>query len=189
MAFKKETRVLGIDDAHFERHGKLRECLVVGVIYRGGSFMDGVLSTTIDVDGDNATQNIAAMINGYAGKRQLHAVFLNGIAVGGFNVVDIHELHEKIKLPVIAIVRRKPDLDAVLAALTKLKKTKEIGMLERIGEPLRVGNIYMQCAGIAQRDAIELIALTATRSNIPEPIRIAHLIGQGIVLGKSKGRA
>ncbi len=189
MMLKRETRVLGIDDAHFEKFDKQKECLVVGAIFRGGSFMDGVLSTKITVDGDDATQKISEMILTYKGRRQLHAVFLNGIAVGGFNVIDIHVLHKVTKIPIIVIVRRNPDLKRVIAALTKLHKSKEAKIIEKIGAPHKINNVYMQYAGTTRETAERLIALTTTHSHIPEPLRIAHLIGQGIILGQSKGRA
>lgn len=189
MLYKKETRVMGIDDAHFEKFGKQKECLVIGTIYRGGSFMDGVLSTKVSVDGNDATQNISQMILSYKGRRQLQAVFLNGIAVGGFNVVDIFALTNLIKLPIIIIVRKNPDIQKVVGALIKLKKYKEVEIIKKLGAPHKLEKIYMQCVGMTITDAKMLITLTTTHSYIPEPIRIAHLIGQGIILGQSRGNA
>jgi hypothetical protein len=37
--------------------------------------------------------------------------------------------------------------------------------------------------------AARIIQITSTRSNIPEPLRVAHLIATGIVLGESRGKA
>jgi len=49
--------------------------------------------------------------------------------------------------------------------------------------------VYIQCAGIEAQHAARIVNLTATRSNIPEPLRVAHLIATGIVLGESRGKA
>jgi len=38
-------------------------------------------------------------------------------------------------------------------------------------------------------DAEEIIRLSTTRSAIPEPVRVAHLIAAGVVTGESKGNA
>ena len=47
----------------------------------------------------------------------------------------------------------------------------------------------MQPIGIDEKKAKELVKLTTTNSEIPEPIRIAHIIAAGLVKGESKGRA
>jgi hypothetical protein len=48
--------------------------------------------------------------------------------------------------------------------------------------------VYIQCAGIDMDKAIEIVKLTATHSNIPEPLRAAHIIATGIACGESCGR-
>jgi uncharacterized protein len=35
----------------------------------------------------------------------------------------------------------------------------------------------------------KIIRLSSTRGNIPEPLRVAHLIATGIILGESRGKA
>jgi endonuclease V-like protein UPF0215 family len=40
--------------------------------------------------------------------------------------------------------------------------------------------IYMQICGILEEDAKKILQLTSTRSNIPEALRVAHLIASGI---------
>jgi len=49
---KKEIRILGIDDMPFSFGDKKVD--VVGVVMRGGIYLEGVLKTTIDVDGRDA---------------------------------------------------------------------------------------------------------------------------------------
>lgn len=106
---KKEIRVIGIDDAPHKFRAK-GSILVVGTIFRGGNFLDGILSTKASIDGNNATSKITEMINKSKFKPQLRCIFLDGIAVGGFNIIDIVELNKKTKIPVIVIMRKKPVL-------------------------------------------------------------------------------
>jgi endonuclease V-like protein UPF0215 family len=40
--------------------------------------------------------------------------------------------------------------------------------------------IYLELAGISLADAQKIIRLTSTRSCLPEPLRVAHLIASGI---------
>ena len=206
LYMKKEIRVIGIDDAPFnisEMHRisehdqkspifdefKKGDVLVVGTIFRGGDWLDGVLSTKVRIDGDNSTEKLISMINKCKFKPQLQAVILDGIALGGFNIVDIQELNKKTKLPIIVVIRKYPDFKKIKSVLKKLEKEKKYNLIEKAGEVIKIKKIYIQVAGISIQDAKEILKITCTRSLLPEPIRVAHLIGQGIVKGESKGDA
>ncbi|MBN2457657.1 DUF99 family protein [Candidatus Woesearchaeota archaeon] len=190
---KNEIRVLGIDDMPFDKF-KDKETKVVGVMYRGGSFLDGVLSTVVKVDGDDATQKISEMVNRSRFKKQIRCILLDGIAVAGFNVIDIVRLSTMTGLGVIVIMRSMPETERIHKALRKLGMDKKIPLLQNAGKIHAVsdvnrGQICMQCHGISARKAKEIIRTTSTHSFIPEPIRVAHMIGQGVKLGESKGNA
>ncbi len=183
---RKETRVIGIDDSPFDKNKKT-DVLVIGTIYRGGQFMDGLVSTKIRVDGNNSTDKLIEMINSC--KFKLKAIFLDGIALGGFNVVDVKRLSKETKLPVIVIIRRMPDLNNIKRILRKIGKSDKIRLIDQACPVHNIGKIYCQLTNINLEEAKELIKLTTTHSFIPEPIRIAHIICQGIIKGESKGRA
>lgn len=186
--FKKEIRVIGIDDSPFDKF-KDKEILIVGVVMRGGSWIEGVLSAKVTVDGSDSTGKIAEMINKCKFKPQLQCIFLKGIAVAGFNVIDVKELSRKTKLPVIIVIRRMPDIENIKNTLIKIKKKTKIKMIERAGKVTQVDDIFIQLNGIGLDDAKKILKIVCTRSNIPEPLRLAHIIASGISLGESKGRA
>jgi len=186
--FKKEIRVIGIDDAPFDKF-KRGKVLVIATIFRGGSWLDGILSTKVNIDGTDATNKLADMINKCKFKPQLQCIMLDGIALGGFNIVDTKELNKKTKIPVIVIIRRYPNFKKIRATLKKLKKEKRFKLIEKAGKVLKVDKIYIQITGINLEQAKEILKITCTRSLIPEPIRTAHLIASGVVNGESKGRA
>lgn len=185
---KKEMRVIGIDDAPFNKFKK-GNVSVIGAVFRGGSFLDGVLSTKVNVDGDDSTKKITDMINKCKFKPQLQCIFLDGIAVGGFNVIDVKELSKKTKLPVIIIIRRKPNIEKIKKTLIRIGKQDKIKLIEKAGSVVPVGKIYMQLTGLSIEKAKEILKIVCTRSLIPEPIRIAHLIASGITFGESRGKA
>ena len=87
---KPEIRVLGVDDGAFTPHVK-GQVPVIGVVFRGGYWLDGVMHTRIAVDGFDATERIASMIMGSSHYKQLRVVMLNGVTFAGFNVVDVKE--------------------------------------------------------------------------------------------------
>jgi endonuclease V-like protein UPF0215 family len=49
--------------------------------------------------------------------------------------------------------------------------------------------VYVQCAGLSAEQAREVIERYAINGALPEPLRVAHLIAGGIVLGESRHRA
>lgn len=183
-SIKSEIRVLGIDDGKFIPHTK-GTALVVGVVFRGGSSIDGVLHTYITIDGFDATKQIVSMINKSAHLKQLRLIMLNGVTFAGFNVVDIKKLNSATKLPVIALTTQKPDLDAVYNAINNMPKSNQRwNIIQSAGEILEIlcktKNLYVELAGINEADATEIISLTSTRSSFPEPLRVAHLIASGV---------
>ena len=195
---KSEIRVLGIDDGPFEKFNNRKNVLVVGVVFRGGLYFEGLVSTKVRVDGLNATRKIIDLINKSKFKPQLQAVMFDGISLGGFNVLDVEEIYKKTNIPVIIIMRKKPDFERFFKALkhtSKYKLRKKI--IEKAGVIKRVsvanknirGFVYYQSYGCESSFAEKIINLTTTRSLIPEPLRIAHLIASGIIEGQSRGRA
>ena len=188
---KPEIRILGIDDASFNKEQD--DVLTIGVFFRGGSFLDGVLTTTVRRDGDDATVKIIGMVNRSKFRSQLQAILLDGIAFGGFNVVNIDGIAQHTGSPAVTVIRRFPDFTAIRATLKKLGMEEKYQLMQRAGRPHKVtlgsGQVWIQHAGCTGEQAQQFIRLTATRSFIPEPVRVAHLIGQGIVMGESKGRA
>ena len=185
---KKEIRVIGIDDSPFNKF-KDKQCFVVGIFYRGGNYMDGVVSTKVKVDGKDSTIKIVEMVNKCKFKPQLQCILLDGIAVAGFNVIDIQRLSKRTKLPVIVIMRDYPDLKKIKSALVKLNMKDKIKLLKKAGKVHKIGKIHVQFYGLELSDVKKILKITCTHSFIPEPIRVAHLIAAGVVTGESKGRA
>jgi endonuclease V-like protein UPF0215 family len=69
----------------------------------------------------------------------------------------------------------------------RLKAVKDAGPIYSMS--VKNKRIYFQSYGIKKDDVEEIIKTTSTMSLIPEPLRVAHLIANGFVLGESVGRA
>jgi hypothetical protein len=183
---KPEIRVLGIDDGVFTPHAR-GFALIVGVVFRGGYWLDGVIHTRVKIDGMDATRKITSMIVNSPHSKQLRIIMLDGVTCAGFNVVDIEKLSHQTNLPVIAVTREKPNLSEIRKALQNLPQGEKRWMIiRRIGEPIQVhtksrnAKVYMQMAGISEEDARKVLQITSTRSSLPEALRAAHLIASGI---------
>lgn len=183
---KPEVRVLGVDDGVFApRSGGF--ATLVGVVFRGGYWLDGVMCTKVRVDGLDAGREIADMILKSPHHKQLRVIMLNGVTFAGFNVVDIKKLNEETGLPVMAVTRDKPDEEKIREALRHLPKGEERWEAMQSGGQIHVvqtrgksAKVYVQFSGISLEDATRILRLTSTRSNVPEALRVAHLIASGI---------
>lgn len=185
---KQEARFIGFDDAPFNKF-KDKSVLVVGTFFRGGSYLDGVLSFKVRVDGNDSTKKLINAINKSKFKPQIQCIFLDGIAFGGFNVIDVKELNKKTKIPVIVVIRRKPDIAKIKKVLKKINMKNKIKLIDKAGSAKKVGDVYCQLIGLDEHKAKDILKIACTRSNIPEPLRVAHLIAAGIAKGESKGNA
>ena len=145
------------------------------------------MHTEVLVDGFDATEKIAAMVTGSPHFRQLRVVMLNGITFGGFNVLDLKALNVAVGLPVVAVTREKPDLQSIHGALEHLPRSEErwravvnAGEVTEVSTRNRMEKVYLHVAGLSVADAVRVVRLTSTRSNIPECLRVAHLVASGI---------
>ncbi|MEM1684540.1 MAG: DUF99 family protein [Nanopusillaceae archaeon] len=189
---KNEIRIVGLDDGFFNKN-KDKKSLLVGVIMRGHRQIDGVLSTYIEVDGDDSTDNIIDMISKTTHRYQIRLIMSNGISFAGFNIIDMKKINKKLGIPVIAVVRKKPNMEKFLSAVKRVKNyDKKIEIIKNLPEPKPVntkyGTTYFQNVGISDEEAKEIILKTSVNSRIPEPVRVAHLIAMGVTLGYSRGK-
>ena len=107
--------VLGFDDGPFAREHQ-GDVLLVGVVC-SGTRLDGVVSSRVRRDGTDSTRRMIEVVRASQFARAVGAILLQGIAVGGFNVVDVHELSAQLGVPVLVVMRRAPDLASVKRAL------------------------------------------------------------------------
>ena len=191
-SIKSQIRILAIDDDKFVPQSK-GTVNIIGVVYRGAFLFEGIMQTTITIDGLDATKKIVSMIKNSSYFKELRVILLDGITMGGFNVVDIFELFNLLDLPVISIVRKKPDLYRIKKALKNLPNfDKRWQVIENAGKLLEIKTrngenpVYVQTAGISLENVIEIMKKTSLISNIPEPLRVAHIIASGLVRLKEK---
>lgn len=184
--------MLGIDDGPFTWGDP--EADVVGVLMRGGSYVEAVLRTRVMVDGTDATDKLVAMLAPSRYLEQLHCLMLDGACLGGFNVVDLDQLRAALGVPVLSVTRDPPDRAAIEAALRKHFPDAERRLALLGKHPLhRVETehnpLWVQCVGLGLEEARGVVKRTTIRGVIPEPVRVAHLIAAAMRHGESRGRA
>lgn len=191
MPWKPQARVLAIDDGPATPADTHAD--VVGVVVRASTgYMEAVLHDRIERDGDDATRTLASMATGCRAYPNIVAVLTHNVTVAGFNTIDLEALHHATQRPVAAVSKGPQDYAAMRAALLA-------GGI-RGGEPkwrrieacaaraLRHRRLTVVPVGMAPHEAIELVDLCTLRGDLPEPLRQAHLIAAGWVLGQSRGQ-
>lgn len=182
------SHVVGIDDFPFERAHR-GDVPVVGAVF-SGLRLDGIVATRVRRDGANATRAIAAMLGGSKFAPQLQLVLLQGIALAGFNVVDVPALADALALPVLVVARRAPRLDVIRdALLTQVPGgRRKWRLIAQLGPMESVAGVWIQRAGLSLAEAGAVITRLAVHGRIPEPLRVAHLVAGGLGRGESRGR-
>lgn len=183
------SHVVGFDDAPFPRAAR-GDVPVVGCVYSDATFT-GVLSGKVRKDGRNATAVLARLVASSKWAPQLQLVLLQGIALAGFNVVELATLRRLTGLPVLVVARRRPDLAAIRDALLSRVPggARKWALVEAAGPMEPCAGVFVQRAGLTLGQAAAVIARTALHGRVPEPLRAAHLVAGGVWGGESRGRA
>jgi endonuclease V-like protein UPF0215 family len=197
---KPQIRTLGIDDSRFRfKEGR---AYLVGVQMRGHDVVESTMTEMIDVDGWDATDAVIRLVlqapafrrREYVtveGRRPepleksatesmgLHAVLIDGLTVGGFNVIDVERVWEATRVPVLAVTTRNPDLGRIHRALEHNFEdwAERFKVFERNRiTSVRIGTytLHGHIAGVHPTRAADILAaVTKPGHRVPEPIRVA----------------
>lgn len=159
--FKKETRILGVS----ARQTEARRIPVVGVVFRGSLWLDGVITCLIDRRSKDQSSVLAEAIRRSKQYSQVRAVILSREPLFPDASIDIIELARLIKRPVVSMIRRTSGFS------TKARR-KPFSEVRVAGKP-----VLVRIAGIDAQVLEELFAVGCVDgSRIPEAARVADLI-------------
>ena len=184
MGRRSLSHVIGFDDAPFplRYRGRVK---AVGAVFADRRF-DGVLVGEVEKDGFDSADVLAALLEASKYRRHLQLVMLQGIALAGFNVVDVFALHERVGLPVLVVARREPDYATIRRVLLERipRGEEKWAVIERLGPMEPAEGVYVQRVGISPEEACAVIRRLALYGNLPEPLRTAHLIASALGPGE-----
>jgi uncharacterized protein len=180
--------MLGVDDAPFD---KLQSgpVPIVAVAMEGHDVIESVALGEFPVDGEGATEYLATWIGGLRGRKGLQGVTLGGITIAGLGIVDVGGLADRLGLPILVVTRHNPASSDLADALRAAGLTHRLEVLGRVPRAYGIGEgLYLAHAGTSRVEAEQLVIATLAKARLPEPLRVAHLIGQALVMGESRGR-
>lgn len=184
----KKLRVIGFDDAPFSRE-RGSPVNIAGIICSDTRF-EGMLWGNIIKDGLDSTQKLIELVKESKFYSQLHVVLIDGIAFGGFNILDLPRISSCLELPCIAVMRKRPDLKSIDHALRNFEDYKtRTELIEKAGLIWEINGFVFQVANIEAEIAAEILERLTDTGKVPEALRLAHLIGSAIKTGESSNRA
>jgi uncharacterized protein len=188
MRNKPISHVVAFDDAPFARDHR-GDVMIVGAVFAQDR-LDGILRGRVRRDGANSAREIVRIVSSSRFAPQLQLVMLQGIAMAGFNVVDVFAVHRALEVPVLVVARHEPDRDSVRRALLSSVPggRRKWAIIERLGSMEPLEGVWVQRVGIDPCDAAAAIRRFLVHGSLPEPLRVAHIVAGGIATGESRGR-
>jgi hypothetical protein len=145
--------------------------------------------TEFPIDGDEATGFIGDWIERMRFAPALQAVIFGGVTIAGLAVIDIGALARRLHTPVIIVNRKDRTHHRLEQAFEAAGLRERLAVVENMPSIFRVtGGLHAAAAGIDVAAAARLIRATLAKSDLPEPLRVAHLVARAIVKGESRGR-
>jgi endonuclease V-like protein UPF0215 family len=178
---KKEIRVLGVACAS-SRPERASPLHIVGVVYRGNRWLEGVMRTTVPQEHADLTHAVARMTMRSPHFPQLRVIALDELITESGNYIDIEALGKETGLPVVAVLKRKALAKRCLTGRTGLQRE----LLKRFaGLPYRKWRMsgktfFAYSSGLGKIDLDELLEVCASREGFPEAARVARIAASSL---------
>ncbi len=176
---------IGFDDARFNLKSHSKTTDLIGIVCQGVRMVN-MVKKEITIDGSDATEVLIELAK--RNEKHIQYILTDTITFGGFNIIDLEEIYKRINKPIVAITEKKVDLKAVKKAIVKnfpncykekLQDIVNAGNLYETSVETAGGSskIYFHSKGIQFSEVESLLKKICIDSKIPEPVRLAHIIG------------
>ena len=180
--------VLGIDDGPVDKRSRAL-VPVVGVMMEGADLVEAVAITRFPVDGAGATDFLAEWVSGLRLRPALQAVIVGGITIAGLGILEIERFSQAVRRPVLVVNRRAPVNNRLVHALERAGLAERRALVEATPAAHAAGpRLFVSAAGIGPHEAASLVRAVRRKSELPEALRIAHLVARAVSTGESRGR-
>ncbi len=165
-----------------------RRSVLAGVVMGGSHTIDGFVIGGATISGDDATPEILGMY-GRLGRPDINCLLVSGVIISMYNIVDIREIHESLRIPVIGVTRGESGgIAGVIGGRFPGESGQKMRRYGRLGrrEKIRLHTtheVYVRCAGCTTAEAGRLLDRITIQGAMPEPLRVARLLARALRLG------
>jgi endonuclease V-like protein UPF0215 family len=179
---KSGVRALGVAESYRGRPTDEPDphSTLAGAVVRASRVADGFAYGTCTVGGLDATDAIVRLFSDLD-REDVRYVFVAGIALAWYNVVDLHRIHEATDRPVVSVTfEASPGLVEALQAEfdgEALEKRKAVFERQPARERLEVNDqtVFVRSVGVDSSEAREAVRAFTPEGGRPEPLRVARL--------------
>ena len=176
---KPGVRALGLAESY-----RSDRSTVCGVVTTTEGVVDGVTFADCTVGGLDATDALLSCWEDL-GREDVQYVFVSGVALAWYNLIDAPRLAEGLDVPALLITYEASDgLSAPLAevftgdALT-VRKQRYDRLPSRISVELPDGEVFVRVLGDDVADPAAVVRSFTRAGQRPEPVRVARLAARG----------
>jgi hypothetical protein len=181
---KKGIRVLGIAES-FRR--ELEKSVLAGIVMRSDFIIDGVGFNRITVGGMDATEGIVHLVESLH-RDDINLIMLNGCVISWFNIVDIQEVHERLRIPLICVTYEESEglEDHIAQHFEAHERDVRIKAYKGLGErvPVKLYDHYevlIRYLGIEKTEAEVVLKKFTAHGRVPEPLRVARIVARALL--------
>lgn len=177
---KPGVRALGVAESF-----RTTTSVVCGAVTTTTGRVDGIGVTTCSVGGLDATDAILEIWE-QAGREDVHYLFVSGVALAWYNLIEFNRLVETVPVPVIAITYEASDGLAgdIRREFSGPAATERLGRYERLPPRERIEiddrTLFVRTADHSDLDPSAVIRSFVTHGHRPEPVRVARLAARAI---------
>lgn len=170
---KRGTRALGVAESY-----RGDESTLGGAVVRASRVTDGFSFASCTVGGLDSTD---AVVDCYdqLDREDVRYVFVAGVALSWFNLVDLHAVHERVERPVLAVSFEESSglRDAIEREFSGDAMDRRLATYESLPdrEPVEVNDERVFVRSVGCENPGDVVRAFTPEGGRPEPLRVARL--------------
>jgi endonuclease V-like protein UPF0215 family len=173
LSIKKEARILGLSAPT----RKLNRVPLVGVVFRGSLWLDGMLTCRIE---PNRPEHLSVLVRAILQSRQysqIRAVILSREVLRLAIRISVSDLAHMIDLPVISVLEKGNHRKIVHRNRPPLIKSEAGHVRTKVAGKY----VYIDAAGVSAPEAQQIFEVACPEGkSTPEALRVAEIIAKNL---------
>jgi len=170
--------IVGIDDGGFDLKD-WKYARIYAVFMRGNSLIENISESRVPLDSSLSTDILIELLEYSPQLQNLQYIIHKGATIGGLGVLDMNEIYQKLKIPIVFFQEKPVDREVLRVTLLE-KYPEQVEIYNSLPSQVYIEemDVYAQFVGTTKDEVTELVRDTKLSSKLPEALRIAHMIGK-----------